>query len=381
MKKHITYLAAALVLFSCTKTEIEEVEVERIVEVPTAVELAAVSLATSTSMTNESDEQVIIVSAAIASTLDNAAVINLNFSGSAELDSDYSVSSTAINIPAGELTGTTEITIISDSTYESGVENIVVSLAGLPNTVTPSGNGSAVQIDITDGDAIVAFSQGALTIEEDSFYSLDVELSKALNDDIVVYYEGTTTNDRYGVNGNFVIIPAGETRRSISVDANDSRITPSADLAMAIAITSVENENVVIGTNGTISITTTEADAGLQINAAWPTQSDLFELYIFDATGSQVRSSTNGGNTESILLSDNAFSPLANGTYTIELDDFNFSSSSAAEVVTFEFFDEMGATFGGPYTFTVNNPGDRIPVLSLEVLDGVYTVTQTNTAN
>ncbi|WP_291961749.1 Calx-beta domain-containing protein [Maribacter sp.] len=392
MKKTLMYLSVAALLFSCTKTEeveveriVErEVEVETIVEVPTPIDLSKVSLASSATMTTESDAQVIVISAAIEAAQEEDVTIQLNFAGSAIINTDYTVSSNTITVTAGELTGTTELTIISDGVFESGMENIVISLAELSNTITPSDNGSFVQIDITDGEALIGFETSTVTIEENSFYVIDVVLSKALNEDIVVYYTADTDNNRYGVSGNGeLIIPAGQLSRAITVDANDSEITAAGNNSITVSIDSVENDDVIIGSNSSMAITTTEISEGLQIISTWSTQSDLFDLRVYNASGTQVESSSssNPGN-EDLFIDKQDFSPLANGTYTISLFAFNFDGTSP-ETVTFNFLDETGNTFGGAYTFVANNrpANDRLPVFELEVLDGNYTITQINTSN
>jgi len=389
------YLSVAALLFSCTKTEeIEverivetevEVEVEKIVEVPTPIDLSKVSLASSASMTTESDAQVIIISAAIEAAQEEDVTIQLNFAGSAALDSDYSVSSSAITVAAGELTGTTELTIISDGVFESGIENIVISLAELSNTITPSDSGSFLQIDITDGEALIGFNSSTVTIEESSFYQLEVVLSKALNEDIVVYFSGETNNSGYSVNSSNdeVIIKAGETSAFISVDTNDNQLTSEGDNVITVSIDNVENDDVIVGSVGSIAISTTEVSEGLQIISTWTTQDDLFDLRVYDAAGNVEESSfasTNG--SEDIFINKLDFSPLENGTYTIELIAFDFDGS-ISETVTFTFLDENGGTYGGPYTFVANSlpDNDRISVFELEVLDGVYTITQIITSN
>ncbi|MEP2239775.1 MAG: Calx-beta domain-containing protein [Maribacter sp.] len=382
MKKPLMYLSVAALLFSCTKTE--EVEVEKLVEVPTAIDLSKVSLASSASMTTESDEQVIIISAAIEAVQEETVTIQLNFAGSAALNSDYSVSSSSITVPAGELTGTTELTIISDGVFESGVENIVISLAKLPNTITPSDNGSFVQIDITDGEALLGFETSSITIEENSFYTLNFNLSKPLNEDIVVYYSSVTENSNYAVEGNGeLIIQAGQSSKSVTVDANDGRITASNEKSIVVTINGVENDDVTIGSNASIAITTTEIDEGLQISSTWSTQSDLFELRVTDSNGNTVESaSTFNAGSESLFINKLDFSPLTNGTYSIELIAYLFDGLTS-ETVTFNFLDEVGGTYGGPYTFIANNRfvDGNIEVFELQVLDGVYTITQTNTSN
>ena len=382
MKKTLMYLSVAALLFSCTKTE--EIEVEKIVEVPTAIDLSKVSLASSASMTTESDEQVIIISAAIEAAQEEAVTIQLNFAGSAALNSDYSVSSSSITVSAGELTGTTELTIISDDLFESGVENIVISLAELSNTITPSENGSFVQIDITDGEALLGFETSSITIEENTFYTLNFNLSKALNEDIVVYYSSITGNSGYGVEGNGeLIIQAGQSSKSVTVDANDGIITASGEKSITVTINGVENDDVTIGSNASIAITTTEINEGLQITSTWSTQSDLFELSITDSNGNTVESSSSSEQgSESLFINKFDFSPLANGTYAIELVAFQFDGLTS-ETVNFNFLDEVGSTYGGPYTFVANNRfvDSKIAVFELKVLDGVYTITQTSTSN
>ena len=61
------------------------------------------------------------------------------------------------------------------------------------------------------------------------------------------------------------------------------------------------------------------------------------------------------------------FSPLENGTYTIELIAFDFDGT-VSETVTFMFLDENGGTYDGPYTFVANTApaNDRISVLDLK---------------
>ncbi len=376
MKKSITCLALLSVLFSCTKTETEEIET--IVEVPVEIEATEVSLMASSLTALEGDEDTITITATLESALAVDASIELNFSGSAVFDEDYVVSSSMINFEAGSTTGTVDLTVISDNTFESGVENIVVSLAGLSNSVTVDGN-SVVQIDVTDGSAIVSFEETIIEIEENYYYAVNVMLSNALNEDIVVYFEAESDNTSFGFyNYNYVIIPAGSIEGYIYLSLNDYTITTAEEKDFNLTISAVENDDVVVGTNSVMAISTTEVSEGFRIDAAWETESDLFELRVFDATRTQVASSSNSGNSESIYISD--YYVLEDGTYTIELQDYYYDGVSS-EVVTFDFLDEEGNTYGGSYTFTVNTDEDYIPVFTLDVVGGVYSVTQTSTSN
>lgn len=382
--KKIFYLATSLILFSCSETEVEEIEVpvETIVEVPTAVELELISLSATKTMTSESDEETIIITASLDNALDTDSVINLSFNGSAEINSDYTLSATSINIPSGSTAGQIEISVISDNIFESGVENIIVSLAGLSNTITPSQN-STIEIDVTDGSAIVAFSQSQITTEENGFLDIELVLSKPLNEDIVINLGQVTNNNSYMLSSDFpTIIVAGETLATVRVDVNDFIITSPGNNVLNVFIASVNNDDIDVGTNNQTIITTSEDEVGLQINSSWATNNDLFELRIVDTENNEVLSSTNAGNTEALFVDSEGFNSLDNGSYNIELELFRFNNTSPSEVVTFNFFDENFNTFGGPYTFTVNSPANtNIPIFNLEVLDGNFTITQISISN
>lgn len=379
--KHIsTYFCIAAVLISCTKTETREVE--KIVEVPTAINLEQVSLSASSSMTSEADAETITITATVASALSADATINLNFSGLATLDTDYTVTSNSIMLSTGELTGTTDITILADETFESGVENIVVSLAGLPATVTPNGTNSVAQIDITDGKGIVSFSDAEITTEETTFFRLPINLSTALNDDIVVNYSTQTANSAYGIDGpNYIIIAAGEVSKDIIIDLNDSRLTREELKTFTVSIDSVANEDVAIGTINEAVITTTEVSAGLLIDVMWPTEDDIFEMRLIDSFGDVAESSLRSDNTESIFLEKSDFSSISDGVYTLELDAFAFNASNDAETVSISLLDEENETYEGPYTFTVNTAGSDIIILTVTVFDDTYTISQATTEN
>lgn len=397
MKKSITFLFTILMIVSsCTKTEIKEVEtivevekeveVEKIVEkeVPIAPELVALS--SSSTMTTESDEQTITITATIENTLSDDASINLNFNGSAIIAEDYTVSSEQIVIAAGQTTGTVDLTIIADNEFETGIENITISLDGLSDTVSPKTDNSALQIDITDGKAIVSLENEAILLDESSYQVFIVNLSKALNEDIIINYTFDSANssyDTYYSSNVHTVITAGDISGSIVLDLNDSQITLEELRAATLTITSVENDDVSIGSIATTQITTNEINEGLLMTTTWNTSGDLFDLRLYDSSDESVLSSiTSSSTSEDIFINKNAWNPLDNGTYTLTLIPYSFNGNTP-EVVTFTFLDELGADFGGPFTFTANTDpsSEKIPVMSIVVTDGVYTITQLSTSN
>lgn len=109
--------------------------------VPPVIKLSAAS-----DRIKESAETV-IVTAELDKDSEDDVTINLDFSGSAVLDTDYTASSSELTIPAGELSTTFEITSIPDQENDDN-ESIIVSIASIENA-TDNDNTTA-EINITE---------------------------------------------------------------------------------------------------------------------------------------------------------------------------------------------------------------------------------------
>ncbi|WP_461532813.1 lamin tail domain-containing protein [Sinomicrobium sp.] len=78
------------------------------------------------------DEGASVITASLNMATDKDVTINLNFSGSATLDEDYTVENTSLVIPAGETSITTTITAIQDAD-EEGNETIEITASDVQN--------------------------------------------------------------------------------------------------------------------------------------------------------------------------------------------------------------------------------------------------------
>ena len=87
--------------------------------------------------------------------------VNLAFSGTATLTSDYTRSATSIAIPAGSTTGSITLTAVQDTVYESPNETIVVDISTVVNA-TEDGT-QQVTATITDSNRPPVFPGYALT--------------------------------------------------------------------------------------------------------------------------------------------------------------------------------------------------------------------------
>ena len=109
--------------------------------VPPVIKLSAAS-----DVIKESAETVIVTAELDKDTEDDV-IINLDFSGSAVLDTDYTASSSELTIPAGELSTTFEITSIPDQENDDN-ESIIVSIASIENAT--DNDNTMAEINITE---------------------------------------------------------------------------------------------------------------------------------------------------------------------------------------------------------------------------------------
>lgn len=96
-----------------------------------AFTLPVVELSTDVIELKENSETAVIT-ASLDKTTDSEVSINLVFGGTSTLDADYSVTSQSIVIPAGDLTGTTEITTNLDAENDDN-ETIIVTIDSIEN--------------------------------------------------------------------------------------------------------------------------------------------------------------------------------------------------------------------------------------------------------
>lgn len=93
--------------------------------------------------------------------------IPLNFTGSAQKDSDYTVSTETLTIPAGQLEGSFQVTLIDDSSVESE-EAISIELGSPTNAVL--GSSTTYTINVEDNELpLCEVGTHMLTIGSDNF--------------------------------------------------------------------------------------------------------------------------------------------------------------------------------------------------------------------
>ncbi len=156
--------------------------------VPPVIKLSAAS-----DRIKESAETV-VVTAELDKDSEDDVTINLDFSGSAVLDTDYTASSSELTIPAGELSTTFEITSIPDQENDDN-ESIIVSIASIENA-TDNDNATA-EINITEELPPLSL-KGVLALTWDGSDTNDGKavhvVANADIDDLSIYSLGVANN-------------------------------------------------------------------------------------------------------------------------------------------------------------------------------------------
>ncbi|NEV94578.1 Ig-like domain-containing protein [Psychroflexus sp. YR1-1] len=160
------------------------------------------------------DSETAVITASLDKTTATDVTINLAFGGSSTLDADYTVSSQSIVIPAGNLTGTTEITTNLDAENDDN-ETIVVSIDSVENA--NEGTTQEVTISILQELAPLAL-KGVMALTWDGSGTNDGKAVHVVaNEDIadLSLYSLGVANNGEGTDGIEYTFPA------ISVSAGD----------------------------------------------------------------------------------------------------------------------------------------------------------------
>ncbi len=184
--------------------------------------------------------------------------VTLGFTGSATNNTDYSASSNAIVILAGQTSGSVTLTGIDDATFE-GTETAIVDVTTVING-TENGTQS-VTASISDDEtqpSVNLVLNGSTLAENGGLATVRATLSNPSTQDVTVNlgFTGTaTSNSDYSASSNTIIILAGQTSGSITLTGiNDA--TFEGNESIVVDVIGVTN-----GTeNGTQSVTATITD-------------------------------------------------------------------------------------------------------------------------
>src|SRR5438477_1556417 len=203
------------------------------------------------------------VTATLSAPSGQTVTVDLAFSGTATLGSDYTNSGTSIVVPPGSTNGTITLTAVHDALDEAD-ETVIVDISNVTNG-TESGTQQVTAI-ITDDDSppTVAFSAATSSgAESTTAVSVPVSLSSASSKSITVNYAvsgGSATGggvDYTLASGTLTFAP-GVTNQNISIDIVDDALD-EANETIQVALSNPTN--ATLGTTTTHTYTITDNDA------------------------------------------------------------------------------------------------------------------------
>jgi len=200
------------------------------------------------------------VTATVSAPTSQPVTVNLAFSGTAILNTDYTRSASSITIPAGSLTGSISLTAVQDTLVE-GNETIVVDISSVTNA-TESGT-QQVTATITDDETLPTVTlglSGSPMAEAGGVATVTATLSAATNQLVTVNlaFSGTATlNTDYTRSASSITIPAGSLSGQITLTAVQDSLVEGNE-TIVVDISSVTNATE----SGTQQVTATITDSG-----------------------------------------------------------------------------------------------------------------------
>lgn len=190
-------------------------------------------------------------------------------SGTAGNPADYTIAASPLVIPAGQTSGTFNITVVDDSVIDAA-ETIVVTL-GTPTNAT-LGASSVDTLTIVDNDAIpsATFSVAAQSVSEASTsLTLTVNLSLAPTANVSIPFSvtgGTATSADFTLSSSPLIIASGSTSGSITLNlVNDALI--EGNETVIVTLGTPTNATLGAVTAQTVTITDNDVNHAPTFNA------------------------------------------------------------------------------------------------------------------
>ncbi len=200
--------------------------------------------------------------ATVTATLSNPSTqdvtITLGFNGAGLSGTDYSASSTSITIAAGNTSGSITLTGVDDITFE-GDESVVIDITDVTNGTENGTQHITATINDDDSAPSVTLSlAGSPLAENGGVATVTATLSNPSSQDVTIDFGFTgpaTRNADYSASGNSIVISAGQTSGSITLNSLNDALSETAENIL-VDITSVTG-----GTeNGTQQVTATIVD-------------------------------------------------------------------------------------------------------------------------
>lgn len=185
-----------------------------------------VTLAFETSSVSVVEGHSITVDANLSKIYDKQVVVNLSFSGTASMNTDYTVSKTQLVLNAGTRKASTVISTIDDTLVE-GQESILVAISSATNATlgTPRSLSIRVVEDDNPPTSIKLSASKTSLSENGDATTITATLSQAMSDPVVlnlVFFGQAEMDSDYTVSSEKLTIAAGATSGSVTLSTIDN---------------------------------------------------------------------------------------------------------------------------------------------------------------
>ena len=212
----------------------------------------------------------VLVSATLNKTASSATTVLLSLSGSAVLNTDYSIDNTTIEIPAGSLAASTTLRSLDDL-IDDDAETIIIEISTVSggDGVTEDGDQQDI-VTITDDELspAVTLSTSVNSFSENVVnpaVTLTVTMTAAAtnNTTIILTTSGTATqgigND-YTIASTTLVIPAGSTSTTTTISTIDDSYYDDGE-TITVEISSVSGSTAAESGNQSVTITINDDEA------------------------------------------------------------------------------------------------------------------------
>ena len=211
----------------------------------------------------------VLVSATLNKTVSSATTVLLSLSGSATLNTDYSIDNRTVEIPAGSLTASTILRSLDDL-IDDDAENIVVEIFSVSGGDGATKDGDQQEtVTITDDEATpaVTLATSASSFLENAAnpaVTLTVSMTAAAtsNTTILLGVSGTATGGGvdYSIGSTTLLIPAGSTSTTTTLSNNDDPYYDDGE-TIIVEISSVSGSTATESGNQSETVTINDDEA------------------------------------------------------------------------------------------------------------------------
>ncbi|NDD04826.1 MAG: hypothetical protein EB078_07960, partial [Proteobacteria bacterium] len=285
------------------------------------------------------------------------ATIPFTISGTATNGVDFSVSGLSITIPAGQASGTIDVTLLDDFSIESD-ETIIITMGTPTGALLGTTTTHVLTIADNDNQPTVSFNSASQTIAESGgTVTVGLTMSKTYSLDVTIPFTVTGTASRpqdHNLASGSVTIAAGNLTGSVSFSVVDDSLNESNETVI-LTMGSITNGNAGATSVHTVTITDNDPQPTIQFASASQSRAESIGTVTLQVNLSAASSKTvSVPFTVSGTTSNPTDHNLSSGTITVSAGSTSGTTTfSVVDDSLYEGSETVIATLGAPSNATL----------------------------